>query len=299
MKRKKQQSGHGLVEHVIQFALMAGIIVAIIYTCGGNNEETLPIKSKSVMSAQKNFNQRQQQSAYPQQSRPSRTASTRQNTTVQGGYQPVGDPRLIHRSDPRVRQRTLSGTENMEQDQETMSPSQARLRRQARRDLEDEEVIEVERNSPIAGTSRNGERTDLRVVRMRQEDPEKMGRIIIIVAVIALAVIVFWFIHSNMMYKRTLRAVASSHPKEEEEGSEEKKEEDGKKEEKQEEKPAEESAPAAHSDHGHGSHGHAEETPKEKSAIVERLGKLKAMLDQGLISQADYDAKKKDILANL
>merc|ERR1712060_406832 len=38
---------------------------------------------------------------------------------------------------------------------------------------------------------------------------------------------------------------------------------------------------------------------RDDSDPAEKLAKLKAMLDDGLITEADYDAKKADILANM
>ena len=40
-------------------------------------------------------------------------------------------------------------------------------------------------------------------------------------------------------------------------------------------------------------------TPSAEADPVEKLAKLKQMLDSGLIEQADYDAVKKEILAKM
>ncbi|MFZ5806993.1 MAG: SHOCT domain-containing protein [Verrucomicrobiota bacterium] len=281
MKRNETQCGHTLVEHVIQFALMAGIIVAIIYACGGQGEETMPVKTKATSQASV---ARRPAPAYAQPGEVARTLPTTPNTAVPGGYQPIGDPRFIQRRDPRMTQKTAT--------QESTIPQQASGETISQEPIATETATSFVEHRPSSATSagspvaRSESRADMRVVRVRQEDPERMGRVIIIVAVIALAVIVFWFIHSNMMYKRTLRAVAATHPK-------------------PEDNPLPGSAPAVSTSTHTTAETHAIPSATttgehaEKNSIVGRLAQLKEMFDQGLISQEDYDAKKKDILAHL
>jgi hypothetical protein len=279
MKRNKTQCGHTLVEHVIQFALMAGIIVAIIYACGGQGEESLPVKTKTTPTAAAPA-MRRQPSVYQSSPNTQRAATMTANVNVPGGYQPIGDPRLIQRSNPRMTPKNISQESTSVQ----RPPMDMIAQEPAATTTPVPEDTETITTSAATSVAHSDNRADMRVVRVRQEDPERMGRVIIIVAVIALAVIVFWFIHSNMMYKRTLRAVAATHPK-------------------PEDNPPPSSAPAA-------SAPAPVETSVAKSTIVDgehavknsivgRLAQLKEMFDQGLISQEDYDAKKKDILAHL
>ena len=44
---------------------------------------------------------------------------------------------------------------------------------------------------------------------------------------------------------------------------------------------------------------HSPAQPEEKANLVERLKQLKALLDAGAITQADYDAKKAEMLKQL
>jgi hypothetical protein len=165
----------------------------------------------------------------------------------------------------------------------------------------------ISENQQRTSRSRYAGQGDLRVVKKKaEEDSEQMGRIIVIVAIIALAVIVFWFVHSNMMYKRTLRAVAASHAHEHDSPH----------------TPPPPAPEASHSEshtseqsHHEDSHSHAAHEaggehsapvehphPEARSAdetAVDKLTKLKGMCDKGLITPEDYEAKKKQILENL
>lgn len=284
MKTRRHLRGHAFATHLVQFVVLIAIVIGILYACGNQSED----KSATVPKNNSTHTSLISQQTYPTQNYPSQNLAVQRTQNQAPSPQPMNnrafqqaDPRVIRRSDPRMTQpQTNFPPENN-------IPSQTSESQPSSLEQQSQPPQQFNPNEPIAPTPT----TDLRLMARQQEDPEKMGKIIVIVAVIALAIIIFWFVHSNMMYKRTLRVVATSHPRPEESPTQQ----------PTPPAPPQESSNQQPSDTHTAHDSHSVPTPQSPAGndLVERLYKLKGLLDQGLISQEDYDIKKKDILSKI
>ncbi|MFH1066897.1 MAG: SHOCT domain-containing protein [bacterium] len=292
MKTRHSQSGHSLLVHLFHLALVVIIILFLIYACSGPTEQV----SSTRMSRSQPSSVRNTLPSAPSAPRPASPQLFIPPPAVNIG---VSSNAAVSALPSAVSGATTNeGIVIARQTMPRSAPPQP------------EPPLPTDASAAAAAPAQSAKVTTVkttRVVRPVGKQPQSVGRMIIIATVIALAVIIFWFVHSNVMYKRTLRAVAAAQTRKEEEETAPPTGEEGGPVVSLAPAPTQQTAEATAASQP----AVAEQTaaapaaaegaelppPSPQSSVVDRLVWLKHLYDNGLISQADYDTKKKEILA--